>query len=376
MIKIVLLLVSMLPVMAGAIIAASLPLIAQQFAALPNALTLARLMLTLPALFVAFSGPVVGVLIDRLGSRPVLLFGLLVFTLAGTSGLWLSDPYLLLGGRGLLGIAVACIITASTVMIGDHFTGAARNSLMGLRGAFMALGGFLFVSVGGALSDFHWRAPFAVYVIAVLFLALSWAFLPTKVALETSEHKEEEAINPKSSLVNLILVASFFGMMMFYLVPVELPFFLRSRFGLSGTVIGLAIGVTTLFGALGSLLHKKLLKRLDFSTIQSLSFLLTALGYWGLQASTSKLMVVFALIPAGLGSGLMMPNFTLWIMTVTPAKLRGRYLGRLTFAIFMGQFAAPFLLIYSPEGWGHYSFAAVLLLVGSCCLFGLNRLSR
>jgi len=233
----------------------------------------------------------------------------------------------------------------------------------------MSLGGFLFVSLGGLLADWHWRAPFGVYFIALPFFVLTWAVLPGLKKDRTTEAQKVDVPLSPTGQTGLILGASFFGMLMFYLIPVELPFFLRHRFDASGATIGLSIGLTTLFGALASLTHKKIIQRVSFARIQSLSFLLIGIGYLGLQFSSSSWMIWLALVPAGLGSGLMMPNFTLWLMSVTPAAFRGKYMGRLTFFIFIGQFCAPFLVMYTPPTWGHYSFAATLLFTGSALLF-------
>lgn len=78
---------SSLTMMAGAIVAPSLPGIQAAFADLPRVELLARLVLTLPALTVALLAPIAGGLLDRLGRRPVLLASLALYALAGASEL-------------------------------------------------------------------------------------------------------------------------------------------------------------------------------------------------------------------------------------------------------------------------------------------------
>jgi MFS family permease len=96
--KITLLLVSTLTVMSGATIAPSLPAMGEYFADVPNADYLVRLALTLPALLIALGAPVVGVMIDRLGRKPLLLVALILYGLAGSSGILLG---LAIAGMGL-----------------------------------------------------------------------------------------------------------------------------------------------------------------------------------------------------------------------------------------------------------------------------------
>lgn len=67
-----------LTIMAGATIAPSLPAMREHFSALPQRDVLVRLVLTLPALVIALTSPLMGVLSDRWGRKPLLLAGLVV----------------------------------------------------------------------------------------------------------------------------------------------------------------------------------------------------------------------------------------------------------------------------------------------------------
>lgn len=72
-IKATLLFTSTLTVMSGATIAPSLPAMQEYFADVPNSALLVRLVLTIPALFIAIGGLFVGQLADRLGRKPLLI---------------------------------------------------------------------------------------------------------------------------------------------------------------------------------------------------------------------------------------------------------------------------------------------------------------
>jgi MFS family permease len=54
--------------------------------------------------------------------------------------------------------------------------------------------------------------------------------------------------------------------------------------------------------------------------------------------------VLAGVVISGIGIGLFFPNGTLWVLSLTPARLRGRLVGGLTAAIFLAQFASPLLL--------------------------------
>ena len=73
-------------VMANATIAASMPRMAEVFGDTPNAAFLAKLILTMPALFIVVCAPLAGIFIDRFGRLKFLYASMLLYGLAGASG--------------------------------------------------------------------------------------------------------------------------------------------------------------------------------------------------------------------------------------------------------------------------------------------------
>ncbi len=105
--KIALLASSSLTVMSGATIAPSLPAMQDHFASVANAQLWVRLVLTIPALFIVIGSPIAGVIVDRLGRKPLLVVSAVLYGLAGCSGFFLNSLFAILAGRALLGLAVA-----------------------------------------------------------------------------------------------------------------------------------------------------------------------------------------------------------------------------------------------------------------------------
>jgi MFS family permease len=75
LLKITLLLSAMMTMMAGAVMAPSLPQINEVFNKTPHAALLTRLVITLPALFIAIFSPLYGQLIDKTGRKKVVIAG-------------------------------------------------------------------------------------------------------------------------------------------------------------------------------------------------------------------------------------------------------------------------------------------------------------
>jgi MFS family permease len=345
--KITLLVISTLTVMSGATIAPSLPAMREYFNNVPNADYLVRLALTLPALFIALGAPFVGIIIDKLGRKLLLIIALIIYGFAGSSGLILNSLNSILVGRALLGVSVAGIMTTATTLIADYYIGAARAQFLGLQAAFMGLGGVFFLSFGGIIADLNWRYPFAIYLFSLLLVPCAIFFL--------TEPERHQTTNPKQGMVpetplnlpiNLVIVTYAIGIItqiIFYLIPVQLPFYLKQIFSAGASQSGLAIALATLFSAMASLLYRQIKAKLSFIAIYGVAFLNMGIGYCIISLGTAYPIVLLGLAIAGSGLGLLMPNMNFCLISVTPDAMRGKILSGVTTSLFLGQFLSPIL---------------------------------
>ncbi len=344
--KITLLIGSTLTVMSGATIAPSLPQIQHTFSDTANVELLTRLVLTIPALFIALGSPLLGALNDKIGRLPVLFICLLIYTIGGTGGLYLNSLMAIIISRAVLGIGVAGIMTSFTTLIGDYYHGDERNQMMGLQAAFMALGGFVFLSSGGVLADIGWRWPFATYTFALVVLPMVWMFLkePSTNLSEQSDLTKTNFLSHEKILVVLTFFLGLLFMIIFYMIPVQLPFYLKEIDIESNTLAGIALASLTLMGGIASLFYRKLKTRLTFNMVYAFLFLMAAIGYFIISTAHNYTIVIIAQVISGLGFGLFMPNAVLCLMNMTPFRLRGRIVGGFTTAIFLGQFLSPIVV--------------------------------
>jgi MFS family permease len=339
----VILLGSSLTVMAGATIAPSLPRMAVHFQDAPQAQMLVKMLLSVHALFIALTAPLMGMLMDRFGRRPVLAVSLFLYGLGGSSGVYLDSLYAIMAGRALLGVAVAGVISGFTTLIGDYYQGERRNRLMGMQAAFTGFGGLVFLTAGGMLADVGWRYPFLIYLFAFCILpgALAYLYEP-ETAVRSGAKTEGEG---RDSLVRFlpIYLLAFTGMIIFYMIPVQLPFYLKSLGGVSNTGVGVAIGAINLVGALSSMQFGRLKARFSNIAIFALFALLMGLGYGVVWLAGGYYGVLAGMVVAGMGFGLLMPNVNVWLLSLVSARSRGRAVGGLTTFFLLGQFVSPML---------------------------------
>ena len=343
--KITLLLVSTLTVMSGATIAPSLPAMQDYFSGVENAAFWVRLVLTVPALAIVVGSPIAGLVVDSIGRKPLLTVSAVLYGIGGTSGFFLDSLFAILLGRGLLGLAVAGIMVSATTLIADYYQGESRANFMGLQAAFMGFGGVIFLSTGGYLADLNWRSPFLIYLFAWILLPLIVFSLYEPKLVQSknnSNSKQNLALFPTKLLI-LIYGSVLLMQIVFYLIPIQLPFYLRDLIGANAARSGLAIAFSTLFSAFSSMAYGKIKQRFNYVVILALSFTLVGVGYMILGRAINYPVVLLGLVITGCGLGLLIPNLNVWLSAEIPHSLRGRALGGLTTAMFLGQFLSPIL---------------------------------
>ncbi|MFP4341227.1 MAG: MFS transporter [Cyclobacteriaceae bacterium] len=342
LIKVTLLTAATMTVMAGAIVSPALPQIAEHFSEHASVDLLTKLVLTLPALFIAVFSPLAGKIADRFGRLPLLLSSLILYAAGGASAYLLNDLYLILLSRAVLGISVAGVMTSTVTLAGDYYQGKERESFMGIQGAFMAMGGVIFVLMGGLLADISWRFPFLVYLLSLPVFALS-----LRVLKEPQRKKDKDASEGKAGLrelpakVWLVYASIFLGMILFYMVPVQIPFLLKELGVEKNSLSGVAIGVSTFFSAIASLSYHKLSHRMSFQSFFALAYLLIGIGYGFLSLSGNFTEVTLSLVVSGLGLGLLIPNTNIWLLQMLPERIRGFGMGISGTFLFIGQFMSP-----------------------------------
>ena len=383
-IKVTLLLTSTLTVMSGATIAPCLPAMQEYFANVENSGLLVRLVLTIPALFIAIGGLFADRLIERLGRKPLLIASTLIYGIAGGSGFILNSLETILIGRAILGISVAGVMTGVTALIADYYTGQKRTNFMGLQAAFMGLGRVVFLSVGGFIANLNWRFPFLIYLSAWIILLAIALTLHEPKREANNQTKDSSLVTQTQPNMPMVVLAMIYGialfyMLAFYLIPVQLPFYLQTLSNSSASAIGLAIAASTLASAIASLRYGFVKERLGFVSIVVLAFAIAAVGYLIIGIAGSYNIVLIGLITAGLGFGLLMPNLNVWLSSIIPNALRGKALGGLTTFFFLGQFLSPIVLqpITSAIGLGKtYSFTGAALLMVALVFFAFEKQVR
>jgi MFS transporter, ACDE family, multidrug resistance protein len=343
-----------LTVMAGAIIAPVLNVMRDQLGVGPSR---AGLIITTHSVFIALLSPVIGSLIDRVGVRKPFIAGLVLYSLAGGSGLVLNSYWPLIAGRALLGVGASVIFIVNTVMILNLFHGNSRNRVMGWRSSANAMGAVLWPLAGGALGAVSWHLPFAAYLAGIPLALLALFYIP-----ETHKNVSESnrSDNGKITLAGIFRAAPvlygiygliFFSSVLLYALIVYGPP-LMEQVGITSPLhIGMFVASMGLASALTSAMYGRIKRRFSYRGIIIVSLLLWAAAFLPLALNTTRVLIAAAFVLYGISQGLLSPACMVWIGEVTPSGYLGRVSSYLGSFAFLGQFASP--LLFAPLASGN-----------------------
>jgi MFS family permease len=339
-----LLLSAMMILMGGAAVAPALPLISDAYPGTPEAVV--SLIITLPALAIALTGFFIGSLADRVGKVPVLAISVAIFTIAGSSGFYLTSFPAILAGRMVLGIGIAGITCTTSALVACYYEGISRTRVLGYQAAAMGLGILVLETSGGFLAGISWRAAFLIYLVGVVIFA---GILVTM--REPSRFNPADVnVDPDETFpVFPLLVAYgtlFAGNLLFFLVPTRFPFLLASMDpawlpgGNTALASGLFLGAMGCASSVVGLIYGRIAGRFHRNVILTTTFLFFGLGLCSLGLATSLPAIGFGVICVGIGEGVLMPAVLNWIAAITPRQFLGRASGGFSVSLNFGQFAS------------------------------------
>ena len=151
----------------------ALPTLVTVFAASPN-----EVQLTLSLFVLGYGGGqlVYGPLSDRFGRRPLLLAGLIIYTLAGFACALAPTVGMLVGARFVQGLGGCVGPILGRAIVRDHFSGVRAAQMLSYVTIVFALAPLVAPSVGGLLLDlFGWRAIFLTFgCFGTLLTVATW----------------------------------------------------------------------------------------------------------------------------------------------------------------------------------------------------------
>ncbi|MFC7323607.1 MFS transporter [Halorubrum rutilum] len=168
-----LLLINVLPPLGTALLSPVLGSLVEPLGASTANIGLMMSAFTAPSIVVI---PIAGVVSDRYGRRPVLLFGLVWFGLTGTAIALVSTFAAALALRALQGIGFAALTPIIITSLGDLYAGTKEATAQGLRFTGSGLSQTAFPLAAGVLVGMAWQYPFLLYAVAFPIAAVVYLY--------------------------------------------------------------------------------------------------------------------------------------------------------------------------------------------------------
>ncbi len=327
-----------------------------------------------------------------LGKKRTVVLGLLVAGIAGVTPLlegflgfmqlpslivfrimWLSR--LVYGG----GVGLVCGLAVS--MIGDFFEGDERATLMGVRTSMETLGQMAATALAGVLLAFGWQAPFAVYGIIFILLALFVVGVPADIP--TSDRSATTASGgggPQAVPVSVLVMCAlnFLFMTCYCGINVRIPSIVtEGGFG-TAAQSSLVISALAICGLLCGLVFGKVFEALRGKT-PALGAILLGLGCF-LAGIASSLPIMFL---SGILCGAAYPLFISYIMNhvseIAPKSSVMLCTSLCVSSGFLASFFSPYILVFVGNVVGEAAaapfvpYALMLAGIAALCLFLYGR---
>jgi len=312
LILIIMMLTSAVSIMSTDLYAPSLPHLAELLDTTPEWV---KLTLGLNAMAYGIAQLFFGPMSDRFGRRPLMLFGVISFSLFSLLCALVDDIYQLIGMRVLQGISAGAGAVLVLAVITDIFPSKERIKALALYGSVLALAPALAPTIGGYIHvNLGWRYNFYLLaLVATIISIMALRYLP-----ETN--KELKKSMPVAGVLNgylgLLKDPAFVGYSLLtscalasvFAFVAAGPFILINQFSVATEHYGYYQLITVLFFILGSWVSAMIAEKVSTRRLLSCGLLLFTSGAMALvliiynQAlSPTSLIVAVGIMNIGLG---------------------------------------------------------------------------
>jgi ACDE family multidrug resistance protein len=272
--------------------------------------------------------PLVGLVSDRYGRKPVLTAGLATFGAAGAALAFTADFRAVLALRLLQGIGFTGIAPVLIAATGDLFTGDREATAQGVRFTTVGLSLALVPVLAGLLVALAWQYPFALFALGLPAAAVVHVYFeePTTAANGGDAARNVRRLGaalrrPRLGLVLLgrtVPSILWFGFLTYNSIVVVR--FLGGSPGAAGALVGVASVASSVGGTqVGRLTAAFETRRVPLLAGTAAS----GLGLGGVALAPSLPVAGVGAVVVGAGFGVVLTLYRSTISTLAPNDLRG-----------------------------------------------------
>ena len=312
--------------------------------------------LTMPAIWVLLFSPVAGWMADRLGRRSLLVTAMIIYAFVGILPAFLDNLYAIIASRVAVGICESIVMTVSTTLISDYYTGRARERWLASQTAVASVSALGIIYLGGQLGAAHgWRGPFYLYLysLPLAFCVLRTIWEPLPAALSTDSGVAEDVryrVLPRARIFGICAI-TLLASVSFYTVITKNAEAL--------VVLGVSdpaeIGKLTMLASIGVPLGTFVfwgVSRLPIGWLLFMDFALVGLGFTWMGLAVDPVSYAWGSFFNQIGCGLVLPTMLVWATRGLAYAIRGRVNGIWQAAFAIGQFLSGMVVTLLSKGLG------------------------
>ena len=333
------------------------PILGSVAAAFPAASTFQLQLIVIMPFFASIPMSVVaGKLAKRFDKKSLIIFGLLIYGVAGMLPFLAHTMNQILVCRFLTGIGVGLVLPLPNAMIAEHFEGAKRERMLGLATAVANVANVLDSIAVGFILLLGWRYPFLAFGVCLVIMVVAIFGLPksdpdSKPA-EVAGHLPSKDI-PKVAYALVAFMAVNWMFFAFNITNMAL-FMVTEKIGLPW-MIGIGICLPGLASILSGAIFPNFYHKTK-SFLVPISIAIFAAGYVVMYFTHTFATQSIANILIGFGSGMLTP----YILNLTSQKVekthRDAAYGLVTSGIHIGFLSAPFVQLAIATASGNETF--------------------
>ncbi|MDB5726312.1 MAG: hypothetical protein JWQ16_3066 [Novosphingobium sp.] len=284
-----------------------LPQIAEALEPGPGTL-MTKQLVGIVGLAMALGSPLAGYLLSRMSPRSFLTGAAMLYVVAGTAGLYVSDILVLVATRFFLGLSAAGIVIMAISLINTRLEGIPRARWMGIQVGLAMISSLAIHPISGALGEITWRLPFALFFLGIPFV----------VVAQTRLERERPPVGRPTEDKTLPRIWSWFPWQyaalalligsITFLPVVYGPFVMRQMGLTSPTLIGVVLTGDSLLGALVALYYGRSRQWFTGSQTFMISFAFTGVGALVAALAPSLPLLIVGMLILGIGMGWLIPN--------------------------------------------------------------------
>ncbi|MEH2294090.1 MFS transporter [Nostoc sp.] len=348
-------LVTVMGILGGNICNPVLPTIQSFFNVTPAQVSWISILYQLPG---AVISPIVGILVDILGRKQILIPSLLLFALGGMFSGLASNFTGLLGWRFIQGVGATSLEPIQLTIIGDLYSGKKLGSVMAFNGALIGISAALFPLLGGILGIFNWRYTFFVSLVSILVALL----VITTLRLPRKQHQAEKfelksyLKSTWNSINNRRVIGLLFAVLSLFLLETVcltyIPFLATSKFHTSEAVNGMLLASISITVAIAASQLGRLTRNISEIKLIKLAFILFAIALSLLPIVSNFWLLFIPLFIQGIAQGIAVPCSQALLAGLAAQKSRAGFMAINTTVISWGQTLGPFFGSLAIRFWG------------------------